>query len=519
MSPDDGMNDPRIYGVSKKDAGWQFGRRSFITLAGMSVMGMAVACSENGGEDQSPSASFTEAEPVMGGKIEACSSVSAHEGGLFYAEFDPDGACMVTYGSDKISRLWRLPGGELIAKSYSSSESFTISPKGEYLFKENSGARESVVILSLPDMTEKAGYLGKFLDERPFAYTYDGEQIAIANLYEIVVGSCRSYEELGRFEGLLGPRSLSFSPDGSMLAAGDNVGRLMVWAWPGGEELFSGVVIRTAITGVTFTPDSRLLIVATDSERSLIYSVPDCNRVKEFSTNPEGTIQARFLNDTTYAALDETSSLNLYSIPDGSLLMSLGIDEICWPHHDDAVLIHLATDPGQVKVMRLSDLTAVAAYPLTDAIITTASVSRDQTMLAVSDTANVIHLVSLADEREIARVESPSPVRFTRFTPDDSLLVTGDEKGRVTLYSLPGCDLHTCLVDLDTVSPDVEINQFVETTSTGGSVANTIPCGEPLPAGAVCTCNCVAGTGCSCVGDVCSCVGDSSSGSHYWYPN
>ena len=49
----------------------------------------------------------------------------------------------------------------------------------------------------------------------------------------------------------------------------------------------------------------------------------------------------------------------------------------------------------------------------------------------------------------------------------------------------------------------------------------TMPCGSPIPPGAVCVCNCVTVPGsCSCdkvctCDAVCSCVG----ASHYWYPN
>jgi hypothetical protein len=51
----------------------------------------------------------------------------------------------------------------------------------------------------------------------------------------------------------------------------------------------------------------------------------------------------------------------------------------------------------------------------------------------------------------------------------------------------------------------------------------TLPCGSPIPAGAVCTCNCVTAPpveSCSCdtvctCDAVCSCAG----ASHYWYPN
>lgn len=59
----------------------------------------------------------------------------------------------------------------------------------------------------------------------------------------------------------------------------------------------------------------------------------------------------------------------------------------------------------------------------------------------------------------------------------------------------------------------------------GNTYTYTLPCGSPIPEGAICTCNCV--TLCSCVGYVAPCSCDShSSGSYctcnlvvYWYPN
>ena len=51
-----------------------------------------------------------------------------------------------------------------------------------------------------------------------------------------------------------------------------------------------------------------------------------------------------------------------------------------------------------------------------------------------------------------------------------------------------------------------------------GTRSYTLPCGSPIPSGAVCTCNCVTSPGkkvCTC-DSVCTCE---SVGSHYWYPN
>jgi hypothetical protein len=69
---------------------------------------------------------------------------------------------------------------------------------------------------------------------------------------------------------------------------------------------------------------------------------------------------------------------------------------------------------------------------------------------------------------------------------------------------------------------DVPAGQEGSSYSVNGQTFH-LPCGSPLPAGAVCICNCVAGqpSGCTCdtvctCDKVCTCDNHSSS---YWYPN
>jgi len=67
----------------------------------------------------------------------------------------------------------------------------------------------------------------------------------------------------------------------------------------------------------------------------------------------------------------------------------------------------------------------------------------------------------------------------------------------------------------------------IEYTSEDGQVFH-LPCGAPIPEGAICVCNCVEVPSCSCVGytycecdTVCTCESVCSCESvyHYWYPN
>ena len=66
-------------------------------------------------------------------------------------------------------------------------------------------------------------------------------------------------------------------------------------------------------------------------------------------------------------------------------------------------------------------------------------------------------------------------------------------------------------MDLAANTSDVQGVTYEEKTATGETRTFTLPCGSPIPAGAVCVCNCVAG------GYVPS--GGGGGVLTYWYPN
>ncbi|NWJ49151.1 MAG: hypothetical protein HXX08_25115, partial [Chloroflexi bacterium] len=84
------------------------------------------------------------------------------------------------------------------------------------------------------------------------------------------------------------------------------------------------------------------------------------------------------------------------------------------------------------------------------------------------------------------------------------ILASGSNDGSIKLWSIPDGKILTALMDLAANTSDVKGVSFKQ-----GDITYTLPCGSAIPAGAVCTCNCVAGTGMSTGG----------SGTHYWYPN
>jgi len=132
----------------------------------------------------------------------------------------------------------------------------------------------------------------------------------------------------------------------------------------------------------------------------------------------------------------------------------------------------------------------------------------DGRLLAAGSGDGTILLWSLPDGTLLKTITGHSDhVKSIAISPDGRMLVSGSNDRTIKLWSLPdGKQLPVCLMDPDANGASVTGARY---TKNGG--ACTVPCGTPLPSGAVCTCNCVPG--CTCVSDAGGC------GTVYWYPN
>ena len=101
----------------------------------------------------------------------------------------------------------------------------------------------------------------------------------------------------------------------------------------------------------------------------------------------------------------------------------------------------------------------------------------------------------------------------------------GSYTGRWRLFAANDTAMMTITVVIVVASTqDIEPGQEgvkIEITINGVTRTWTLPCGSPIPPGAVCICNCVAVPApCTCDG-VCACVGHhvcTCDAVHYWYP-
>ena len=98
------------------------------------------------------------------------------------------------------------------------------------------------------------------------------------------------------------------------------------------------------------------------------------------------------------------------------------------------------------------------------------------------------------DKPALALKGHTSLVRRLAFSPDGRFLASASNDGVIYIWELqeqaPGARFYTALFDPDSTWSGTNFAQG----ALSGQGAYIVPCGSPLPAGAVCTCNCASGT-------------------------
>ena len=210
-------------------------------------------------------------------------------------------------------------------------------------------------------------------------------------------------------------------------------------------------------------------------------------------------------------------TVKLWSLPEGALLKTLAGGLFVAIGPNGKLMVSGSVDLG-VKLWSLPAGALIKAFagarpPL--------AISPDGRLLAASGRFGTIKLWSLPDGAALKTLTGGTAAVYSvAISPDGKLLASGGGDRTIRLWSLPeGQPLPTCLMDVDASSTDARGIQY-----TRGGASYTQSCGSPVPADAVCTCNCVPGKQRACPAHVsCSCVGHSGGGSgggsHYWHPN
>ncbi len=101
-----------------------------------------------------------------------------------------------------------------------------------------------------------------------------------------------------------------------------------------------------------------------------------------------------------------------------------------------------------------------------------------------------VRLWTLSTRENISQIKWPFELVSVAISSDGSLMAAGDENGVIILWEVHRKQFLGFLFDQDCNDQKGSV-YHVTSKTTGFKITYTLPCGSPIPPGAVCVCNCV----------------------------
>ena len=326
-------------------------------------------------------------------------------------------------------------------------------------------------------------------------------------------GQQRDMKEVFAHTGLV--QFLAMSSDGSTLLSAGSDRLCKVWKLPEGalaqslvnpaaqqdtilalnaEELSETRVTRTSSSAV----GSRLSVVhqelkdssaSRNASRHVLAAIEHPDTISHLATMPKGQL---------LIIGRDGGEIEIRRADDGALVKTLS-------EHKDAITALAVTASGSelisaskddsVKVWSLPEGALLHSIPCSSA--GSVAYSSEMKMAAVGDAAHgaEIRLFRLPDGKMVKKFRAQKAgVTALALTADGQILATGSSDGSIWLWEMAKGKRLARLMDLKASQSAAHGITYTATNETGQVITYTLPCGSPIPSGAVCTCNCVPGS-------------------------
>ncbi|MBV6343242.1 hypothetical protein, partial [Candidatus Magnetobacterium casensis] len=149
------------------------------------------------------------------------------------------------------------------------------------------------------------------------------------------------------------------------------------------------------------------------------------------------------------------------------------------------------SDDQTIKLWGLPEGNLIKTLTGHSQTVSSIAISPDGKMLVSGSDDQTIKLWALPEGNLIKTLQGNSgQVTSVAISPDGRMLALGTKDQTIKLWGVPEGNLIACLYDPDMTKEGTNAARYRQM----GPKTSTLPCGSPIPAGAVCVCDCVAGT-------------------------
>lgn len=295
--------------------------------------------------------------------------------------------------------------------------------------------------------------------------------------------------------------SVAFSPDGTLLASGSGDNSIKLWRVDTGQVVREFEGNTSDVYSVAFSPDGTLLASGSANGMVGLWRVADGSLVGELLGPTDGAYCVAFSPDGALVASGGSDeNVRLCRVADGSLVRELegptgGVK--CVAFSPDGKLLASAGSDKDVRLCRVADGSLMRKLTGHRGTVNDVAFSPDGKLLASSSGDGVVRMWRVVDGVAVYQTRGhQSTAHCVAFSPDGTLVASSGQDGTIRLWVTADSRARpvACFFDPTATPADQEANTYQVTDASGVTRTYVLPCGSPIPAGAVCTCNCIPGT-------------------------
>jgi WD40 repeat protein/serine/threonine protein kinase len=374
----------------------------------------------------------------------------SHPGEVWNITFSPDGKKMATGCADGFTRIYEVPGGNLLAVTATQERNVwrvKFSPDGKFLATASGDMKStSAKIWDAETGAEILSLIGHTARVRGIDFSPDGKLIATGSRDGTIrIWDAESGMELKKFAveetgTLVETNDVQFTPDGKTLIT-VNMSGTRAWEVSSGNVLFNLDKTQSAFS-VAVSPDGKLFAQGGSSSLIYIYDAVTGKQIstiaghegaiQQISFSPDGKLIASASSDRTVRFFDARSGVEVQNLkahlseawsiafsPDGKFIATSGTDfkAFLWDAAEvmktSSFIFGAYNNEGWLPISADRTKAAVTYYVASENI-------EEQIIWDVSAQKRIVTFSS-----EISDIESRA------FSPDGAILAIGHRNGEI----------------------------------------------------------------------------------------